>query len=182
VLSAREGLCVDDTVIFRVEVTVYGVCGGNVPHVTMFDKHGHRLLDDFSRALDDTSYSDVVIHAGSGVTAEVESIKAHRFVLCARSPVFRAMFTRGMLEDKDGVVTISDVEPHTMWDLLKFMYTEKCSDSSIIDDTASLLAAATKYQVLPLNSASLSHSHPGTKWNKFLILALPFSVLLSILT
>jgi speckle-type POZ protein len=134
----------------------------------MFNKDGHRLLDDFAAALTDPAYSDMTLHVSG------ESLECHRFVLCARSPVFRAMLTGSMLEATCGCVEIADFDTkvshsrpifppplfyplipsnamqhlcQVVRELLRFMYTEKCSESNLLDDTASLLAAATKYQV-----------------------------------
>ena len=169
-LSPRSGLCVDDTVIFRVEMTVYFNSGATdgAPHITIFPKNSNRVMDDFSKALGDDSYSDLTLRvvrgndsdynawrSGGRETSDCDEcgedceaiIRCHRFVLCARSPVFRAMLTNGMQEQSTSLINICDVEPNAMKELVRFMYTDHCECQSVLDDTASLLAAASKYQV-----------------------------------
>ena len=51
------------------------------------------------------------------------AFKAHRAILCARSPVFAAMFACGMSESETGRVEITDVSPGSFADFLKFVYT-----------------------------------------------------------
>ena len=72
----------------------------------------------------------------------------HKFILAARSPVFRAMFESDMIESRTGRVQIVDVEPEIFRQLLQFLYT------GMLDKPVSkeLGDAAEKYQVETLTS------------------------------
>jgi len=73
-----------------------------------------------------------------------ETFGAHRSLLCARNPVFAAMFASGMKEAENGQVRIEDVDPPTFERFLKFLYTGMM-ESSAMDEK--LFAVGDKYQV-----------------------------------
>ncbi|GJN04031.1 hypothetical protein PR202_ga21541 [Eleusine coracana subsp. coracana] len=88
---------------------------------------------------------------GSGVSFSVGGVTfpAHRAVLAARSPVFKAKLLGSMAEAKMQSITLIDIEPETFRYMLHFMYTDTLPDfkdcpSSTIADEA-LLAAADWY-------------------------------------
>ncbi|KAL3199837.1 hypothetical protein MRX96_043762 [Rhipicephalus microplus] len=82
---------------------------------------------------------DVEIRVGS------ESFPAHRLVLLAMSPYFRAMFAGGLREAAMPVVQIQGVGPSTMASVMKFAYTGSiCIDQR---NVCQLLPAATMFQV-----------------------------------
>nr|XP_021000273.1 speckle-type POZ protein B-like [Parasteatoda tepidariorum] len=102
------------------------------------------MRDDLVKMFADLEHSDVELRA------ENMSLPAHKFLLSARSPVFRAMFHhQDMLENESNVVEISDVDPKTLKSFLEFLYT---GSVDIIDDESALelLIIADKYQVLSL--------------------------------
>ncbi|XP_071033388.1 uncharacterized protein [Parasteatoda tepidariorum] len=102
------------------------------------------MRDDLIKFFADLEHSDVELRADN------MSLPAHKFLLSARSPVFRAMFHhQDMLENQSNVVEISDVDPKTLKSFLEFLYT---GSVDIIDDesTLELLIIADKYQVLSL--------------------------------
>ena len=54
-----------------------------------------------------------------------QAIGAHRCILRARSPVFKAMLAQqDMKEAKEGVVEIEDASFEGVWSMIKFMYTD----------------------------------------------------------
>ena len=64
---------------------------------------------------------------GEGVyvlQVEDEELPAHRIILTARSPVFRALLNSEMREGKEGVVNIGDVRAPVFRTLLHFVYTD----------------------------------------------------------
>ncbi|KAL7303414.1 hypothetical protein TKK_0004598 [Trichogramma kaykai] len=84
--------------------------------------------------------SDIKLETACG-----KEIPAHRVVLAAASPVFRAMFTHDMLEKKSQSIGI-DVNYEAAVEMLRYFYTgtiESREISLIID----LLLTADKYQV-----------------------------------
>lgn len=79
---------------------------------------------------------------------------AHRALLAARSPVFRAMFASAMQESRSGVVEVEDVLPAVLQELLHFLYTAHLSEAPAAGATGEaarwpldLYAAAHRYQV-----------------------------------
>ena len=56
-------------------------------------------------------------------------LRCNKFVLCARSEVFRAMFSHpGLKEAKEGLVEIKDADVTTVKDLLEFVYSDNVKD------------------------------------------------------
>ena len=80
--------------------------------------------------------------------ADKTDFKAHKAILAARSPVFRAMFEHEMEERKNGRVQISDVESDVFKEMLQFVYTGKTS--KLEEMAPELLAAADKVSTLKI--------------------------------
>lgn len=62
---------------------------------------------------------DVILNVGTS------RIKAHKIILCASSPYFRAMFTNELAESKQSEVTLRDIDENAMEILVDFCYTSK---------------------------------------------------------
>ncbi|KAL4219027.1 hypothetical protein ACF0H5_021610 [Mactra antiquata] len=91
--------------------------------------------------LDDGTLCDVTFHVGPNKV----KIKAHKFILASRSPVFFAMFCGPLSQREYNNIEITDIDPDIMQALLRFMYTEY---SPINKETVlPLLYAAKKYNV-----------------------------------
>eukprot|EP01083_Nonionella_stella_P102428 291379_1 len=87
--------------------------------------------------------SDVTFEVGEERTEFV----AHRLVLAARSPVFKAMFFGGMRESQlSETVGIDDVSPAAFEFILKYIYTGNVKEPSDAD-LVSIIYAAEKYQM-----------------------------------
>ncbi|WVZ92107.1 hypothetical protein U9M48_038196 [Paspalum notatum var. saurae] len=96
---------------------------------------------------------------GSDVTFSVggEEFAAHRAVLAARSPVFKAQLLGSMADAKMPLIALQDIQPGTFRALLRFVYTdalpgdeellERSAASSIDGLFQDLLAAADMYQL-----------------------------------
>ncbi|XP_021000322.1 speckle-type POZ protein-like [Parasteatoda tepidariorum] len=83
------------------------------------------------------------------LTTAEESIKAHKIILQARSPVFYKMFSHDSIEASENAIAISDIRASTLKKLVTFLYTgrmEKCN----FDEAMELYYAADKYEVLSL--------------------------------
>ncbi|GBN67424.1 Protein maternal effect lethal 26, partial [Araneus ventricosus] len=74
------------------------------------------------------------------------SFWVHKTVLCARSPVFLAMFTGEMKEKTSKCVEIEDLENDTLEKFLAFLYTDSFEESQW-NAVVELYYAADKYQV-----------------------------------
>ncbi|KAF0898145.1 hypothetical protein E2562_001793 [Oryza meyeriana var. granulata] len=95
--------------------------------------------------LDGTQGTDVSFLVGR------ETFPAHRAVLAARSPVFKAELYGCMSESISSCVTLQDIEPTTFRALLRFIYTDDLPedtgelDGSPADTFQHLLAVADRY-------------------------------------
>ncbi|KAH7429968.1 hypothetical protein KP509_09G076000 [Ceratopteris richardii] len=93
----------------------------------------------------------------SDITFEVdgESFAAHKLVLAARSPVFKAQFFGAMREKDSEVIHVKDIEPPVFKAMLYFMYRDALPEDCELSGAASpttcsvmaqhLLAAADRY-------------------------------------
>ncbi|XP_020298839.1 kelch-like ECH-associated protein 1 isoform X1 [Pseudomyrmex gracilis] len=86
-------------------------------------------------------------HMLTDVILEVDSelFHAHKVILAAASPYFKAMFTGGLKESEMTRVKLQGVCPTTMARLMYFMYTGQIRVTEIT--VCSLLSAATMFQV-----------------------------------
>ncbi|KAK1630351.1 hypothetical protein QYE76_004666 [Lolium multiflorum] len=82
-----------------------------------------------------------------------ESFSAHRLVLAARSPVFRAELYGSMAESRMASITIQEMGASTFRSMLHYMYHGSLPDAGMMDVSStmaeyqSLLAAADRYGV-----------------------------------
>ena len=102
------------------------------------------LGDNLGKLLEDKESCDMEIHCGGKV------FPCHKLLLSARSPVFKAMFQANMKESESGKVTIEDIKPEIMDEILHFIYTGSLAKGAVKTTTEfaiELLAAANKYQL-----------------------------------
>ncbi|KAL6030367.1 hypothetical protein STEG23_034372 [Scotinomys teguina] len=104
--------------------------GIQVPRCTLADELGELRGED-------SSFTDFCLVVAG------QEFRAHKAILAARSPVFRAMFEHDMEERKRNRVEIHDLEPQAIKAMLDFMYTGKAPDLDSMADA--ILAAADKY-------------------------------------
>ena len=86
--------------------------------------------------------SDVQVKCGDQI------FDAHQLILSARSPVFKRMFDNEMKEKNNRLVDIKEMDPSIVKEMLKFIYTGKCSVSDKDADpeiASELLKAAHRY-------------------------------------
>lgn len=130
---------VDGQVTFTCGVIV--LCGDNPIPVPPSD-----LIDHFGSLLNQADESSDVSFSVGG-----ETFPAHRAVLAARSPVFRAQLFGSMADAKMSCITLHDIQPSTFKILLQFLYTDALpGEVEALDQTSSttvqlflnLLAAA----------------------------------------
>ncbi|XP_023318446.1 protein roadkill-like [Trichogramma pretiosum] len=75
-----------------------------------------------------------------------EDIPAHKYILAVASPVFRAMFTHDMLENKNNSVQIIDTPRNILVEMLRYIYTGEI-ETTEPDTILQLLPVADKYQI-----------------------------------
>lgn len=99
------------------------------------------LAEEFGALLNDVSLADVTLRCCG------EVIRAHRVVLCCRSPVFRAQLVGSMSRPDQAEIDVSpDIDPATLRRVLAFIYagTLPASDAKV-SELQALLPAADYY-------------------------------------
>ncbi|KAK3130346.1 hypothetical protein QOZ80_6BG0492320 [Eleusine coracana subsp. coracana] len=87
--------------------------------------------------------SDILVNAGDGGG---DSIRAHRAVLAARSPVFMSMFSHDLKEKEQSVVDIPDMSFDACRAFIRYIY-GSLSCEEFIAHRSELLAAGDKFDV-----------------------------------
>ncbi|KAJ1269252.1 hypothetical protein BS78_07G196700 [Paspalum vaginatum] len=119
---------------------------------------GAKVLRD--EPIDVPPSSDIRTHLGllldSGDGSDVsfvvdgEEFPAHRAVLAARSPVFKAQLLGSMADAKMSSITMQDIAPETFRAMLRFVYTDACPADDELGDSPTemlqhLLGAADRF-------------------------------------
>ncbi|GFV18969.1 TD and POZ domain-containing protein 3 [Trichonephila clavipes] len=125
----------------------------NEPEVNILGKQSNNartLKEDFETLKGDflTLYTEGTL-SDIKVCTESKSFPAHTAVLCARSPVFKAMFSNDMKEKIKGSVDIVDLDDDTVSRMLLYMYTDSVEDLQW-ESALRLYEAADKYEILSL--------------------------------
>ncbi|XP_040596827.1 speckle-type POZ protein-like isoform X1 [Mesocricetus auratus] len=115
-----------DSLGFSDETTMPGI---QVPRCTLADELGELWENSF--------FTDCCLVVAG------QEFRAHKAILAARSPVFRAMFEHDMQESRTNRIEIHDLEPQCFRAMMGFLYTGKAPDLHSMADV--LLAAADKY-------------------------------------
>ena len=97
------------------------------------------LLEDLGNVFLDPQDSDVVL------LCQGEEIRAHRVILRARSPVFRAMLQTEMSESVKGEIRIEDSDKDALKEMVRYMYSAKVDEE--FAKFKELLVLANKYEV-----------------------------------
>lgn len=90
---------------------------------------------------------------------------AHKFILVARSPVFKALFHSDMAESRNGQVQMNGMDAETLNEFLHFIYTGTLTKPV----TQKLAMVAEKYQVETLTSICRAASARETALKKGLL-------------
>ena len=96
-------------------------------------------LKNFKQMFEEALFSDIVIKTGETV------FKVHRGLLASHSSVFKRMFEVEMVEKREQIVEVTDIEPHVMSDFLTFLYTGSAPNMRVL--AKDLLLAADKYDM-----------------------------------
>jgi len=117
------------------------VCEVSVMEVSYENKHNHRLqmMEDLGKAYKNKNSLDVTVRCGDA------SFECNKFMLTARSPVFKAMFQHDTKESQTNVVEVKDIKPKVLKELLDYIHK---GDAPKMEDYAKeLLVAADFYQL-----------------------------------
>ncbi|CAL1279665.1 unnamed protein product [Larinioides sclopetarius] len=138
-----------DALVVKVHIKTYGCCiitskeVSNAPERLTPKSHVDKLLNDFKDAYQHQELTDIELVVGG------RAIRAHKFVLQARSPVFRNMFEHELEETTAGTIQIDDVDYTALQALIWYLYTAAVLKLPY-DDLCDLYEAADKYQVSSL--------------------------------
>ncbi|GCC23509.1 hypothetical protein chiPu_0001905 [Chiloscyllium punctatum] len=80
-------------------------------------RHYHDAFVSMNRMRQRGLLCDIVLHVGN------KEIKAHKLVLASCSPYFHAMFTNEMSESRQTHVTLHDIDPQALEQLVQYAYT-----------------------------------------------------------
>merc|ERR1712008_558379 len=109
-------------------------------------EHNVKLGDQLSEAFSGGQFSDVTL------VCEEKMLPCHKVILSARSDVFKAMFSHeNTKEGQTNQVDITDTDPDTLEQLLKYIYPDKL-DCDMPNLASSLMRAADKYNIPRLKS------------------------------
>ena len=97
------------------------------------------LSEDFGNLFLDPQNSDIVL------LCQGEEIRAHKLILSARSPVFRAMLQTEMSESVKGEIRIEDSDKDVLKEMVRYMYSAKVEQD--FTNYKELLVLANKYEV-----------------------------------
>lgn len=96
-------------------------CSPTRPKLTKIsERHPKLVLEQINQLRRANDFlCDVVLNVGNS------KIRAHKIILCASSPYFRAMFTNELAESKQTEITLRDIDENAMEILIEFCYTSK---------------------------------------------------------
>ncbi len=116
-------------------------CSPTRPKLTKIsERHPKMLLEQISVLRKTNELCDVVLNVGAS------KIRAHKIILSASSPYFRAMFCSELAESKQQEITIKDIDEYAMEILIDYCYTSKIT----VDEKSvqTVLPAACLLQVI----------------------------------
>ena len=93
----------------------------------------------------ENSFTDIKIKV------DKSEFSVHKCVLSSFSPYFKAMFTAGLVETEQDVVTLNGVEPGMISGLIDYAYTGEISITK--HNVQSMLSAANLLEILPVRDA-----------------------------
>ncbi|XP_057340101.1 speckle-type POZ protein-like [Microplitis mediator] len=164
-LEKEDELLPDDILTIGIELTVFDdsvVISTNVP----FDESKASMAHDYEDLYESKLGSDIEL------IVQEKKFQAHKLVLMVRSPVFRAMLTTDMKDNREKTITIKDMNSEVFKKTLEFIYTDKVDD---LDNVAEeLFQAADEYQIHTLKeicTKSLCKSVTIDNASRLLVLA-----------
>lgn len=108
----------------------------------------HNVSNNLKEIYVNSHRNDVVLNVDG------EQIPAHKMILESRSPVFSAMFSHDMKENRTGEVDIRDIDLKSFGCVLSFMYCGEI-DWLSTENACSIYSAAEKYDLPELKKLAL---------------------------
>ena len=140
-LSHRNWLLPKDKLTLCCKVSIVGAIL-NMPGQNMIPAikdPRHMLTDDLGKLWENSLFTDCCLLVAG------HEFRAHKAILAARSPVFRAMFEHEMEERLTNCVEIHDLDPQVFKEMMGFIYTGKVPHLHSHSMACDLLAAADRY-------------------------------------
>jgi len=103
----------------------------------------HNLMEAYKNK--DPVLYDVTVKCGNA------TFECNKFMLTARSPVFKAMFQSNMIENQTNTVNIKDLKPTVVEGMIQYIHTGVTSH--IYKAPRNMLAAADRYQLEQLKTS-----------------------------
>ncbi|CAO2207315.1 unnamed protein product [Urochloa humidicola] len=126
----------DGRVTFMFRVIVLRDNDSPVPVPSPITVPSSDIGDNLGRLLDSGDGSDVSFSVAG------ETFRAHRAVLAARSPVFKAQLLGSMADATMARITLHDIKASTFQILLRFIYTDALPGDERLEESTSATAAA----------------------------------------
>ena len=121
---------------------MYSICVAQ--NSTLVNKSPYKkICEQLGQMLESREFSDIELRCGE------EVFNCHQVILSAGSPVFKAMFQTDMEEKQTKVVTIKEMEPEVLAQMIYFMYAGDIVDEQYFTREMAkyLYEAANRYQV-----------------------------------
>lgn len=112
----------------------------------MLSQATQSTLKCLSRMLDEAIHADVTINTSDG------SLRAHKAILSASSPVFHSMFQHDLKEKESSTIDIEDMASESCMALLSYLY-GTVNQEDFWKHRLALLGAANKYDIIDLKDA-----------------------------
>jgi len=111
--------------------------------------NSHQVSLDMCSFLESGEFSDCIVRCG------LYEYNCHKIILARRSPVFKAMFSNDMKENRESKVVINDLDQETVYEMLYYIYSGNVKNLKL--KALNLLAAADKYAIGELKETCESH-------------------------
>ncbi|WCJ44356.1 BTB/POZ domain-containing protein [Euphorbia peplus] len=134
-----------------LDLKIYSLNGGEANSIWPSDGmmqtvSSQSTLRCLSRMLEEAIHADVTIHTADG------TVKAHKAILSASSPVFQSMFHHDLKEKESSTILIEDMSVDSCMALLSYLYGTIKQDN-FWKHRLALLGAANKYDITDLKDA-----------------------------
>lgn len=147
-LTEEKSLCVNNTLLLRCEFSfsyksaVHHSENTYMPFTFSETRQRNSELSNcFNNIYSSGKFCDVKLKAGG------RTFQFYKVLLCARSPVFCAMFENDMKEKSSNIIKIDDVEPDTLQRMLTYLHSDVLPEGLLIKDAISLYEVANKYDL-----------------------------------